>query len=180
MANRHEEFLGRGGRVFAISADTPPMNTAVAEKLALPFPFLSDPDRSNAVRPLGFADEKDPREIARPGAVIISTDGEVVYEKVGRDYADRPEEEVLLEELERLDLSATTQDPPELGERAPGEKAMPYEGLDHYFRGAKFAVLALRRRYRDLSDEFDVDTKEYVNMVERYLDALPSVGERKA
>jgi hypothetical protein len=180
MAERHDEFLGRGGRVYAISADTPPMNTAVAEKLALPFPYLSDADRSNAIAPLGFADEKDPREIARPGAVIISPGGQVLYEKVGRDYADRPEEDVLLEELESLHLAATAQTPPELGRSEPGEKAMPYEGLPHYFRGAKFAALALRRRHRDMSNEFDADVKEYVKMVERYLDALPSVEERKA
>jgi hypothetical protein len=180
MARRHDEFLERGGRVYAISADTPPMNTAVVEKLALPFPFLSDPDRTRVISPLGFADEKDPRGISRPGAVIVSTDGEVIYEKVGRDYADRPEEDVLLEQLGSLGLPATTQERPVIGESEPGDKAMPYEGLPHYFRGAKFAARALRIRHRDSSKELDTDAREYVKMVERYLDALPSVEERKA
>lgn len=56
---------------------------------------------------------------------------------------------------------------------------MPYEGLAHYFRGAKFAALALRSRYRDLSEELADDTKRYVQMVERYLEALPAVEERR-
>jgi hypothetical protein len=85
MAQRHQEFLDRGGRVFGISADTAPMNTALVEKLALPFPVLSDPDRSNAVTPLGFADEKDPREIARPGAVDGSYDDKYTGKIVGVD-----------------------------------------------------------------------------------------------
>jgi hypothetical protein len=139
------------------------------EKLALPFPVLSDPDRAEAITPLGFADEKDPRQISRPGTVIIDPDGEIAFSVTGRDYADRPDEDDLLEALEGLGLPATTQDPPELGESQPGEKAMAYEGLPHYVRG----------RYRHLSEEFADDTKRYVQMVERYLEALPAVEERR-
>jgi len=180
MANRHQEFLDRGGRVFAISADTAPMNAAVVEKLALPFPILSDADREEVITPLGFADEKDPREIARPGAAIVSPVGEVVYSFVGRDYADRPLEDVLLEELGGLGLSSTSQPPPDLGEIQPGEKAMPYRGLSPYFRGAKFAGLAIRSRHRSLGDDFGDDLKAYVEMIDRYLEALPGVEDRRA
>ena len=180
MANRHGEFLERGARLFPISADTPPMNAALVDKLALPFPILSDPDRSEAIEPLGFADEKDPRNIAGCGTVIFAPDGEVVMSELGRDYADRPEEDDLLDRLARLDLAPTTQDPPELGEVEPGERAMSYEGLPHYFRGAKFAAMALRKRHRALGREFTGDTRAYVRMVERYLEALPGVEERRA
>lgn len=179
MAQRHGEFLIRGGRVFALSADTAPMNTAIVEKLALPFPVLSDPDRTEAITPLGFADEKDPRQISRPGTLIVDPNGEIVFSVTGRDYADRPDEDDLLEALDALALPPTTQTAPELAEARPGEKAMSYVGLPHYFRGAKFAVLAVRGRYRDLSDEFADETKRYVQMVERYLEALPAVEERR-
>lgn len=180
MANRHHEFLDRGARVFALSADTAPMNAAVVEKLALPFPILSDPNRDQAITPMGFADAKDPREIARPGAVVISPQAEVIYTFLGRDYTDRPLEDVLLEELDKLGLEPTEQAPFELGEIEPGEKAMPYQGLSPYFRGAKFAGLAIRSRYRDLGEDFADDLKKYVEMVDRYLEALPGVKERKA
>jgi hypothetical protein len=150
------------------------------ENLALTFPILSDETKDNAIRPLGFDDENDPRQISRPGVVIISPDGEVVSRFVGKDYADRPNEDDLLVELQGLGLEPTTQEPPLLGIPEPGEKAMPYQGLRYYFSGAKFATLALRGRHRDLGDEFRADTKRYVAMVERYLAALSSVRERKA
>ncbi len=58
--------------------------------------------------------------------------------------------------------------------------AIPGEALKYYFSGAKFAALALRRRYRDISDDFRDGTKAYVAMVEKYLWALAAVGERKS
>ncbi len=179
MAQRHGEFLERGARVFAISADTAPMNAAIVEKLALPFPILADPGRDLLITPLGFADETDPREIARPGAAVFSPEGDLIYSMVGRDYADRPEEDVLLEQVTSLGLSPTSQGPPKVGVVEPGEKAVPFEGLPHYFRGAKFTALAIRRRHRDLGEDFADDTTAYLAMVERYLDALTEVEERR-
>lgn len=180
MAVRHSEFLERGGRVYGLSADSAPQNTAVMEKLALPFPILSDEDRKAAIEPLGFADEKDPRQISRPGVVIIDPEGEIAHRSEGRDYADRPNEDQLLEHLGELGLVATSQGPPAIGESKHGDKAIPLEGIPHYLRGAKFASLALRSRHRDVSDDFRDDARAYVQMVERYLEALTAVEERRA
>ena len=166
--------------MFALSIDSPQQNAAVMEKLTLPFPILSDPDRDRAVTPMGFADEKDPRLISRPGMVIVAPGGEGVWRHTGRDYADRPHEDLLLAEVAKLDLDPTTQDRPVVGPAVHGEKAIPLEALAHYFRGAKFAALALRSRHRSISDEFRADTKEYVTRVERYLQALSAVEDRRA
>lgn len=180
LASRHDEFLSFGARLFALSADNPHQNAHVAENLALPFPILSDPTRALAITPLGFADEDDPRRISLPGTVVLAPGGDEVWRHTGSDYADRPDEDTILAEVEKLDLDSTTQDRPEVGQPIPGKKAMPFEGLPHYFRGAKFAVLALRRRHRHVSEEFKEDTKRYVAQVERYLEALSAVKERKA
>ena len=180
MAQRQDEFLAKGGRVYGLSADSPGQNAAVMEGLAIPFPILSDETKDKAVRPLGFDDENDPRQIARPGVVVISPQGEVVYRFIGRDYADRPDEDEVLRALDELGLDATSQERAELGPAEPGEKAMPYKGLKYYFSGAKFATLALRRRHRDLGQEFKDDTKAYFAMVERYLEALTYVDGRRA
>lgn len=180
MAQRHSEFLDAGARVYAISADTAPQNAAMVEKLALPFPLLADPTRDEAITPLGFADENDPRQISRPSTAIVATNGEVVYSVTGRDYADRPNEDDLLEVVRELALPATTQERPEVGQAEDGPKAMPFDGLMHYFRGAKFATMALRGRHRDLGEDFRDDTKRYVQMVERYLEAMTSVEDRRA
>lgn len=180
MADRQDEFLASGGRVFGLSADSPGQNAAVMEKLALPYPLLSDEGKDEAVRPLGFDDEDDPRQISKPGVVIITPEGEVAYRFVGRDYADRPHEDEVLDALAELRLPATTQAQAEIGPIEPGEKAMPGEGLKYYFSGAKFATLALRRRHRELGSEFKDDTKAYIGMVERYIEALRSVEQRRA
>lgn len=163
-----------------MSADTPPMNSAVIEKLALPFPILSDPDRDQAVTPLGFADVKDPRLISRAAAVVVDPGGEIAFSYTGRDFADRPHEDLLLEEVAKLELGPTTQEPPVTGAAEPGSAAMPFEGLPYYFKGAKFAVLALRSRHRDNGAEFRDDGKRYVQMIERYIEALPDVEERRS
>lgn len=180
MAKRHQEFLDLGARVFALSADTPPMNSAVMENLALPFPILSDPDRDKAITPLGFADEKDPRQISRAGTVILAPGGEIVFTVTGRDYADRPDEDMLLKRLAEVGLDATTQEAPTVGPSEPGPTAAAFEGLTYYLKGAKFAALAIRSRYRDFGVDFRDDTKNYVKMTERYLDALTEVESRRS
>ena len=179
MAQRQSEFNAHGAKVYGLSADTPGQNSAVMEKLALPFAVLSDEAKDQAVRPLGFDDENDPRQISRPGVVIISPEGEIVHRFVGRDYADRPDEDDLLEELAKLGLDAVEQPVDQAGPAQPSEKAMPGEGLKFYFSGAKFATLALRSRHRELGKEFADDAKRYVQMTERYIEAMTSVEERK-
>lgn len=179
MAERHHEFLGRGGRIYGVSADSSGQNAAVIEKLDLPFPILSDPQRSEVITPLGFADERDPREIARPGVIVIDPSGEAVYRTEGRDYADRIHEEEILEALADLDLEPTNQDPPEVGELEPGERAVPLEALPPYFRGAKYTTYALRQRHRHVDEGFAEDSKAYGLMADRYLEALSAVKDRK-
>jgi hypothetical protein len=166
--------------VFALTVDSPRQNSAVIEKLALPFPLLSDETRESAITPLGFADVKDPRLISRPGVVILAPGGEEVWRHRGRDFADRPHEEQLLSVVGDLSLDRTTQEPPGTGDSIPGPKAMALEDLTSYLRGAKFAALALRSRHRDISEEFKDDAKEYVVRIERYLEALAGVADRKA
>lgn len=179
MAERKSEFNAKGARVYALSSDSPGQNSAVMDKLVLPFVILSDEGRDQAVIPFGFEDENDPRQISKPGVVVITPDGEIAFRYVGRDYADRPNEDDLLADLEKLGLSAVDQPEDPVGVLEPGETAIPGEGLKYYFSGAKFANLALRRRHRDLGDVFQDDTKAYVQMIERYLDALSAVEARK-
>ena len=67
MAQRQGEFNDMGARIYGLSADSPGQNSAVMEKLALPYAILSDEDRDQAVRPLGFEDEKDVEDNEPPG-----------------------------------------------------------------------------------------------------------------
>lgn len=180
IAARHDEYLGFGGRVFALTTDGPHQNSWVMKQLALPFPILSDPSRDRAITPVGFADENDPRQISRPGTIILAPGGEEVWRHAGRDYADRPHEDQVLAALSDLDLEPTTQEVPALGHAEKGGKSTSLEALMPYMRGAKFAALALRSRHRHVSDEFKDDAKEYVARTERYMEALSAVGDRRA
>lgn len=179
LANRHGEFLDAGARLFSLSADSVGQNAAVMERLALPFPMLADPDRDKAITPLGFADENDPRLIGLPGAIVMAPGGEEVWRHTGRDYADRPHEDLILSQVSELGLGATTQAGPEHGEPQPGPTAMTLDALVSYLKGAKFASMALRRRHRDLGVEFRDDAKELVQRIERYMEALSGIDDRR-
>lgn len=178
LAERHHEFLEGGGRLYGINADSPGQNSAVIDKLGLPFPILSDADRDQAITPLGCADERDPREIARPGVLIVDPDGEPAWRVGSRDYADRPHEDALLDALTGLGLEPTTQDPPEIGKPEPGERALPLHAIPPHFRGVKYATYALRNRHRDVDEGFAADAKAYGLMADRYMQALSAVEER--
>ena len=151
--------------MFGISIDSPEQNAAIIEKLRLPFPLLSDPDRSGAIRPYGLADEKDPRNIARPAVVIVGPDGEERLRNTSRDFADRISEDAVLEALRGLGLPPTTQEPPLLGPSVPGPVAMPFDQLYPYFRGARFAVVAMSRRHPDIKEDAEV----YIAQMDRYM-----------
>ena len=53
---------------------------------------------------------------------------------------------------------------------ARGGAPMPLEQLVPYFRGARFAVVALRRRHPGLL-ELASDAQRYIDMVDRYSEA---------
>jgi hypothetical protein len=180
LATRHHEFLAAGARLFAITVDSPPQNSFVMTDLALPFPLLSDPDRASAITPLGFADEKDPRLISRPGSIVVAPGGAETWRYLGRDYADRPHEDLLLDEVAGLGLPAIGQDTPEVGDPVRGPNGTSTKALPTYFRGSKFAALALRGRYRTLGDEFRDDIKRHAQMTDRYIEAISAALERRA
>jgi hypothetical protein len=168
----HQDFLAAGTRLFAISIDSPAQNSAMIEKLSLPFPYLSDPDRSRAIRPFGVADEKDDRNISRPALIVLNPSGEEVFRYVSRDFADRmPEEEVLAAVRER-GFPATSQEPPEVGPAQAGPRTLTVSQTKVYFRGARFAAQAMGLRHAHHSDEIKQDSKAYVAEMDRFTRAM--------
>lgn len=168
MAERYEEFLEAGARLVAIDVDSPGQHAAMVDKLMLPFPYLSDPDRQAIIGPLGLRDEKDPREIARPAVVIVGPDGEEAWRWVARDFADRIDEAEVLSVVRGLGLGPTEPEPVVPGVPEPGPKAVKMENLHVYFRGARFAVVAMRRRHPEMRD----DGMEFIEEMDRFLEAL--------
>lgn len=175
MAHFHNEITAAGARVFGIGIDSPQRQSALIQNLMLPFPLLSDPDRTAAVQPFGVADEKDRRDIARPAVVLITPDGEEAFRIVSRDYADRPMEDSVLEAVRALGLPPTTQDLPALGPAEPGPAAFRVNDMVPYFRGARFAAHAMGNRFPEARSDADA----YIAQLDRYIDAAKVLFKAK-
>ena len=163
-----------------MSIDSPAQNAAMVEKLSLPFPLLSDPDRSKMIEPMGVADPNDARSIAKPAMVLIGSDGSEHWRFVSRDYADRLPNDEVLDHVRSLSLSAVSQASPEVGAVEPGPGAMPFEGLFFYLRGARFAAQAMGMRHKDLGDEIKEDSKAYVAEMDEMLEAIKALTRRRS
>lgn len=166
--------------MFAISVDSPAQNAAMVEKLDLPFPLFSDPDRSLAIEPFGVADPLDERRISTPAMILLAPGGEEVWRFVSRDFADRLPEEEVLHHARTLDLGPVEQEPPAPGEPVPGARAMPLEGLPFYLRGARFAALAMGLRHGHHDESIKEDSKAYVAEMDRYMEAVQELRKRKS
>ncbi len=135
-------------------------------KLGLPFPLLSDPDGSGAIRPYDVWNAE--ASLAQPAVVVVRPDGEVAFRQVGGDYAERATEEDVLAAVTALGLGPTVQEPPSPGDPQPGPRAYDLDKLPVYFRGAKFAVTAVRGRVPAAAGTADELLAEY----DRYLEAV--------
>jgi hypothetical protein len=180
LAARYEEFLSAGVRLAAIDVDSSSQHAAMVDKLDLPFPYLSDPDRSLAIDPYGLSNPNDARNLAYPAIVLIDTNGDEQWRWVSRDFADRIPEDEVVSAARSLGLAPTTQAPPEVGPAEPGPKAMPFDGLGLYLRGARFAALAMGLRHGHFDESIKDDSKAYVAEMDRFIEAYTSLKERRA
>ena len=146
------------------------------QKLLLPFPLLSDEDRAAVITPYGLANPTDPRKLAIPAVVLVTPEREEAFRVVARDFADRIPEDELITKLRRLDLPSTSQDPPEVGHAEPGPRAMPVRAMLPYFRGARFAAVAMGRRHPAAKDDADL----YVAQMDRFLETTRALRARLA
>ncbi len=171
MALRHSEFTGAGAVVAAIDVDDPGRHAAMVEKLNLPFPMLSDPDRSLSIAPFDLVDEDDRRDLAIPATIVIGPDGAEIWRSVSRDYADRPVEDEALDVVKALWLDPVSQPAPTPGEPDPSPTAMPFTDMRSYFRGAKGAALAMARRFPDSK----VEAQRYAELMDRYMEDVTAM-----
>ena len=93
-----DEMKRRGGRVLAISVDSPKDNALVVAQDRLAFPILSDESRATIraygiVHPGGHGAGDD---IAVPTQVLVGTDGRVLWWHSARRVQDRPSPDEVL------------------------------------------------------------------------------------
>jgi len=169
MAREAGEYARRGAPIAAVVVDPPERNAAMAEKLALPFPVLSDPGGARAIKPFGVWDEGG--SMAKPAIVVLAPDGREAYRYVGVDFMDRPNDDEVLAALDRLGaapIPAATEPVPRL-EPAPGPRAMTLPDLAVYMRGVRFAMQAMAGRARDPFDRAEAERTKA--MAERFIAA---------
>lgn len=180
MALRYEEFLAAGTRIVAIDVDSPTQHSAMVEKLSLPFPFLSDPDRTGAITPLGLANPSDPRDLAIPAIVLVDPTGTERWRWVSRDFADRIPEDEVVAVVTTLALGPVAAEPIEVAAAEPGPSAVRLDTLADYYRGAKFASMAMYLRMRQFPEAKDAAKAESVAFAEemdRYIAALRTLRD---
>ncbi len=169
MARNYEEYTRRGAMIAGIVIDTPERNAAMVEKLALPFPILSDPMGERATKLLGVWDQEG--NMAKPAILAIAPDGQEAYRYVGTDFMDRPNDDELLVALDRLGLppvDAPAGLVPHLPP-VPGPRATKLPDLAVYMRGVRFAMQAMAARARDPLDRAEAERTS--KMAERYVTA---------
>lgn len=169
MARNYEEYTERGASVAAISIDTPAQNAGMAEKLVLPFPVLSDPDGTKAIKPLDAWNSDG--NVAKPAIIVVSADGTEEYRYVGEDFADRPGDEDVLAAIERLELpSIEARDTPVSHiDPKPSGRAIGLANLAVYMRGVRFAMIAMAGRARDPFDREEAERTK--RLAERFIEA---------
>lgn len=97
LREQYPELQRAGAAVLAVSVDTPAESAALKERLAVPFPILSDPDHRVIDRYGVFHhDEPRGRSIARPSLFVIDGAGQIRYKYVGLRPSDRPDTATLL------------------------------------------------------------------------------------
>jgi peroxiredoxin len=93
--------VAEGVILAGISVDPIENNRAMAEKLLLPFPLLSDPE-GRVIKEWGVWTDAE-GGIARPSIFAIREDGSIVWTYVGTDFADRPTDDELFNSLREGD-----------------------------------------------------------------------------
>jgi len=89
----------------AISVDPPERSHALAKRLGVTFPLLSDEDLS-AIRAYGVEDAEN--GVAWPAIFIVGRDGRIAWRSLAQTYRERPASNVVLEALDGIAQPGTS------------------------------------------------------------------------
>jgi alkyl hydroperoxide reductase subunit AhpC len=170
MARDYASYLDRGARIVAIVIDKPSQNAAMVEKLALPFPILSDPDGEVMIKPFDIWDARG--RMSKPATIVIAPDGSEVYRYVGVDLVDRPVHEEALEAVAGLALPPIAE-PVETVRTVnaeAGQRALNTKELSLYMRGVRSSTNELSERLHDAWDR--EECARTFRMAERFIASL--------
>lgn len=141
-----------GAEVIAISVDDEDRQAGMFERWPTPHvQYVSDPGGERFLRPLELFDPDERGGISLPGMLVLAPDGAIAYRYVGRDFADRTQDDALLEAVESLGLDAI--EPPDGSPNREPPPDLPGhfrpEHLVPYFKGNRFGAIAIGGRLDD-------------------------------
>lgn len=169
----NDRIAAAGAEVIAISVDSEERNAAMFARWPTPHvQYVSDPGGETYLKAMDLFDPEERGGIALPALLVIDADGNEVFGYRGADFADRRNDDDVIEALEALDLDAVE---PVAGgpvvdgveERQKG--AFTPKLFGPYFTGNKFAAIAIRGRAE--GDEAKMLAKEHQHMAQSMLDA---------
>lgn len=168
-----------GAEVIAVSVDDDDRQAGMFARWPTPHVrYVSDPDGHDILRPLGLYDPEERGGIGLPAFIVYDPDGAEVYRKVGRDFADRTADTEMFDAVEALGLDAI--DPPAGGPVADVPDDVhgffPTEWLFPYFRGNRFAAVAIGSRTDDT--DFRGIARQHRLMCDATLEAWERVKDR--
>ncbi len=153
----------------------------MVEKLALPFPLLSDPEGELAKR-YGLWNEKE--GVAEPAIVVLDGSGVVQHlYSGGTDFADRPTDDEVFGFLDDLKADggyeggeagiSYSADEAEEKTVRPDRKAITLEQLQPYYLGAYFTSVSFKKKFEDLGDDAPRQAVDhYQQMINEYSSAI--------
>jgi len=108
LQKRNAEIEAAGGRIVAISIDSPSDSKALLQQLKedgtpLSFTLASDPE-AKTIKAFGVFDRA--HGISLPAVVILDKKGKIAWKHVGESILDRPEEGQLIASLKALGEAA--------------------------------------------------------------------------
>jgi hypothetical protein len=154
LANEEPNLHALGVEVVAVSVDPPERNEALRRRWHLPFPVVSDPDGDELLKPLDAWNPHERGGIGWPLVVLFAPDGSEALRVRSRDFADHPTDDDVFAAARRLDVPPIGLGPaPATADPVDDPGALWTEAFGPYFRGIRFATIALAGR---LEDERDV------------------------
>jgi peroxiredoxin Q/BCP len=97
LQNEYERFSALGAEVVALSTETLQVSTRMVKGQGIRYPVLSDPEH-RVIEAYGVYNLLGDHR-ATPSVFIVDEKGTITWRYVGLDTRDRPDTEVILEQL---------------------------------------------------------------------------------
>jgi peroxiredoxin len=101
LAEDYQKIKQAGADLIAISVDQPSYAWSMAQTTGAKFQILSDYDKST-IAAYGIVNAAEHDGIAHPSIFIVDKEGRIRYMYVGKDAQDRPPDETLIQQVQRI------------------------------------------------------------------------------